>query len=175
MKNQNCFIYQYKNQQISRLVFYLNWLFLKQNQFPSRLFLNGEHIWLDLIVGILRSNIGLSRWPIDFWKYNYSLINIGKLWSLWVWQSWEIHPEICPYLAHRRLFRDIETGASNLRLINHLFTTLSSHFFGNCMNIFHETEVQTVIFRCWMHLYLNWFTNYAIKHKNFRFRFLSIL
>ena len=71
--------------------------------------------------------------------------------------------------------RQLETGASNLRLINHLFTTLSSHFFGNCMNIFHETEVQTVILRCWMNLYLNWFTNYAIKRQNFRFRFLSIL
>ena len=42
----------------------------------------------------------------------------------------------------------LETGASNLRLTNHLFTTLSSHFFGSFMNSFHETEVQTVILRC---------------------------
>ena len=45
------------------------------------------------------------------------------------------------------------------------FTTISSQIFANCMNIFHKTEVQTVILRCWMGLYLNWFKNYYTNAK----------
>ena len=33
-------------------------------------------------------------------------------------------------------------------LINGHFTTISGHFFANCMFIFHKTEVQTMILRC---------------------------
>ena len=35
----------------------------------------------------------------------------------------------------------------HLLLTNGSFPTISSHFFANCMNIFHKTEVQTVILR----------------------------
>jgi hypothetical protein len=41
----------------------------------------------------------------------------------------------------------VEDDSQNLRLINGRFPTLSSHFFSNYMNIFHKTEVQTVILR----------------------------
>ena len=44
---------------------------------------------------------------------------------------------------------NIETVAQNLRLINGRFPTLSSHSFANYIKIFHKTEVQTVILRCW--------------------------
>ena len=50
-------------------------------------------------------------------------------------------------------------------------TTFCSHFFANYMNIFHKTEVQTVILRCQMGLNLIWFKNYDPKRKFFRFRF----
>ena len=33
------------------------------------------------------------------------------------------------------------------------------------MNIFHKTETQTAILRCWMGLYLNWFKSYDTKCK----------
>ena len=52
-----------------------------------------------------------------------------------------------------------------LRLINHHFTELSSHFFGIAISIFHKTEIQTVILWCWTGLYLNWFYSYGIKRK----------
>ena len=43
--------------------------------------------------------------------------------------------------------------------------TISGHFFGNCINIFHKTEVETVILRCLMGLNLLWCTSYDTKHK----------
>ena len=43
----------------------------------------------------------------------------------------------------------LQGDASNLRLTKVCFRTLSSHFFVNYMNIFHKTEVQTIILRCW--------------------------
>ena len=36
------------------------------------------------------------------------------------------------------------------------FTTISGHFSANYTNIFHKTEVQTVILRCLVYLCLNW-------------------
>ena len=45
------------------------------------------------------------------------------------------------------------------------FTTVSSKFFANCMNIFPKPEVQTVILRFWMCLYLNWFKSYYTNAK----------
>ena len=50
--------------------------------------------------------------------------------------------------------------------LNVCFTTISSHFFGNYMNIFHKTEVKTVILRCWTGLKLNWFKRYDTNAKN---------
>ena len=43
----------------------------------------------------------------------------------------------------------------NLHLINGHFTTISGHFCTNYMKIFHKTEVQTFILRCFVYLYLN--------------------
>ena len=37
------------------------------------------------------------------------------------------------------------------------FLTTCGHFYGNYLNIFHETEIQTVILRCLMSLNLNWY------------------
>ena len=54
----------------------------------------------------------------------------------------------------------LKGDSQNLRLIDGHFPTLCSHCFANYMNIFHKTEVQTVILRCWMVLYLNWFKSY---------------
>ena len=50
-------------------------------------------------------------------------------------------------------------------LINDCCTTISDHFFANCMFIFHKTEVQTVIFRCLMGLNLDWFKIYGLWYK----------
>ena len=50
--------------------------------------------------------------------------------------------------------------------LNGRFTTISSHFVANYIDIFHKTVVQTVILRCWTSLYLNWFKSYATNTKN---------
>ena len=49
------------------------------------------------------------------------------------------------------------------------FTNTSGLFFVNYMNIFHKTEVQTVILRCLVSLNLNWIKSYNIilVKKNF--------
>ena len=59
----------------------------------------------------------------------------------------------------------IEGDASNLRLTKVRFPTLSSHFFANYINIFHKTEVQTVILRCFVNLYLRRFSPEDNRHK----------
>ena len=43
---------------------------------------------------------------------------------------------------------DLEGDSQNLQMINGRFKTTSGHFFANHMNIFHKTEVPTVILRC---------------------------
>ena len=50
--------------------------------------------------------------------------------------------------------------------LNGRFTTISSHFVANYIDIFHKTVVQTVILRCWTGLYLIWFKSYATNTKN---------
>ena len=47
--------------------------------------------------------------------------------------------------------------------LNDRVTTISGHFFTNCMFIFHKTEVQTVILRCLTGLNLNWFKSYGLR------------
>ena len=42
------------------------------------------------------------------------------------------------------------------------FLTVCGHFFANFMNIFKKTEVQMVILRCLVSLYLNWIKSYYI-------------
>ena len=49
--------------------------------------------------------------------------------------------------------------------LNVRFRTISCRFFANCMNIFHKTEVQTVILRCWTGLKPNWFKSYGTNEK----------
>ena len=44
--------------------------------------------------------------------------------------------------------KEVETDHQNLRLTNGRFMTISSQFFGNYINIFYNTEVQTVILIC---------------------------
>ena len=51
-------------------------------------------------------------------------------------------------------------------LINDCCTTISDHFFANCMFIFPKIEVQTIILRCLMSLNLNWYNSFDKKHKN---------
>ena len=50
--------------------------------------------------------------------------------------------------------------ASNLQLINGCFMTISSQIFTIYILIFHKTEVQTVILRCLVYLYLDWIKSY---------------
>ena len=50
--------------------------------------------------------------------------------------------------------------------LNGRFTTISSYFVDKYLVIFHKTDVQTVILRCWTGLYLIWFKSYATNTKN---------
>ena len=54
-----------------------------------------------------------------------------------------------------------------------VLTTISSHFFGNHMNIFHKTGVKTVILRCWTGLKLNWFNSYDTNAKNVKMQLMQ--
>ena len=45
------------------------------------------------------------------------------------------------------LWLHLETVVQNLLLINDFVKTISSHFLGSYINIFHEKEIQTVILR----------------------------
>ena len=47
--------------------------------------------------------------------------------------------------------------------INGRCSTIFGHFFANCINIFHKTEVQAVILMCLMGQNLNWFKSYNTK------------
>ena len=48
---------------------------------------------------------------------------------------------------HFILFSICKKKAGNLQLINGNFTTIFGHFFGNYINIFHKTEIKTIILR----------------------------
>ena len=50
-------------------------------------------------------------------------------------------------------------------IIRSRFSTISSQFFSILPSIFHKTEIQTVILRCWTGLNHNWFKSYDTKHK----------
>ena len=74
----------------------------------------------------------------------------------------------------------LETDIQNLRLMNGSFPILSSYSFANYKNwyIFHKTEVQMVILRCWMGLYLKLVQKLWHKAPIFSslfFQFLKIL
>ena len=60
---------------------------------------------------------------------------------------------------------NLEIVNQNLRLTNGHFTTISSQFSAIYMNIFHKTEVQMVILRCWTGLNLN-YLNFMTQNAN---------
>ena len=53
-------------------------------------------------------------------------------------------------------FNFVRKKNENLQLIIGHFITISGQFSANYNRIFHQTEVQTVILRCFVYLYLNW-------------------
>ena len=52
------------------------------------------------------------------------------------------------------------------RLTNCRFTTISSQISAIYINISHKTEIQTVILRCWIVLYINWLKSYDENEKH---------
>ena len=56
-----------------------------------------------------------------------------------------------------------------LQLTKVHFMTISSRFFANYFDIFHKTEVQTVILRWWTGLNLNWLKSYDTNSKYLHF------
>ena len=57
----------------------------------------------------------------------------------------------------------VKTDPKWMLLLNNCYDIVSGHFFAICIFIFHKTEVQTVILRCLMGLYLNWLKGYGLK------------
>ena len=55
--------------------------------------------------------------------------------------------EICPILFGQLLIKEWRLKKETTFAFGQ-FTTISGHFFGNYINIFHKTEVQMVILRC---------------------------
>ena len=83
--------------------------------------------------------------------------------------SWRRNSKKGCFHAVIRKYVDVGWSPKFATRLNIRFTTTSGHFFANYMSIFHKTEVQTVILRCWTSLYLNWFKSYernAKKRKN---------
>ena len=67
------------------------------------------------------------------------------------------------------------TKAENLSLKNGYFSNISGHFFGCYIDIFHKTEIQTVILRCLVCKNLNWIKSYdTLLVKIFIFSFCVI-
>ena len=60
------------------------------------------------------------------------------------------------------VFNFVRKINEKLPLINGHFMTLSGHFSASYIEIFHKTEVQTVILRCLVCLNLNWIKSYNI-------------
>ena len=58
---------------------------------------------------------------------------------------------------------NIKSDPKWMLLLNNCYKIVSGHFFAVCIFIFHKTEVQTVILRCLMGLYLNLFKSYGLK------------
>ena len=58
------------------------------------------------------------------------------------------------FLPGRFITAIVKCVQKKSRLTNCRFTSISSQISAIYMNIFHKTEVQTVILRCWMGLYL---------------------
>ena len=76
-----------------------------------------------------------------------------------IWIHTRLHIFITTFTTHKKIYHKffshllkLEAGRQNLRQLNSSFTTISSHFSAIYISIFHKTEVQTVILRCWMGL-----------------------
>ena len=124
------------------------------------------------------------------YHYLHGSYNQIKCWSLilmpgcWIHQHPQFHFSVSFFAGKPRITYNLrfefqlphsilETGHQNLRQLNCSFTTISSHFSGIYINVFHKTEIQTVILRCWMGLYLNLFKIYDTKGIYFSFRFFA--
>ena len=67
------------------------------------------------------------------------------------------------YMNHKNcVFQFWKKKTENLIFKNGPFWTICGHFFGNYIDIFHKTEIQTVILRCLVCLNLNWVKSYDI-------------
>ena len=62
--------------------------------------------------------------------------------------------------------KNLEGVSKRSRLTNCHFTIISSQISAIYIIIFHKTEVQTVILRCWTGLYHNWFKSYDKNEKH---------
>ena len=70
------------------------------------------------------------------------------------------------YWHDKKIRQSIIEGVSKVsRLTKCHYTTISSQISAIYVNVFHKTEVQEVILRCWTGLYLNWFKSYN-KNEN---------
>ena len=65
-------------------------------------------------------------------------------------------------LTSTNVFQFWKKKIENLSYKNGYFITISGHFFGNYINIFHKTEIQTVILRCLVCKNLYWIKSYNI-------------
>ena len=71
------------------------------------------------------------------------------------------------YTLHSSSVKAQVEGVSKVsRLTNCRFTAISGQISAIYILIFHKTEVQTVILRCWKDLYLNWFKSYDKNEKH---------
>ena len=105
-------------------------------------------------------NIGLSQFPnINYLGYEIFSVRVSIRCS-----------RQYPTFNHRKRRQRRKLTPMQMRRktcgpLSSRFTTISSHFFDNFLYIFHKTEVQTVILRCWTGLNHNWFKSYDTKCK----------
>ena len=65
------------------------------------------------------------------------------------------------YMNHKNcVFQFWKKKTENLSFKNSPFWTICGHFFGNYIDIFHKTEIPTVILRCIVCRNLNWIKSY---------------
>ena len=84
-----------------------------------------------------------------FWRSFLCAQSIKILFDQTIWHRLQIS-----FRFH--FFNFVRKKNENLPLIIGHFITISGQFSANYNRIFHQTEVQTVILRCFVYLYLNW-------------------
>ena len=116
--------------------------------------------------------------------YSFPLGALGSmLLNMWTWNSnsSKIHnvgPSLYCVSTFLALFwptNKLQPDAQNLWVINGHFPTISSQLFAKYMNIFHKTEVQTIILRYWTGLKLNWNKTYVFPFSIFLISFCEKL